>query len=123
MDAAKHGMPHLRRQLSSAAASVNHKTLLEHALVKDAVGYWTEALAVVTSANAARKVNAVRVLEQRCCVVSLILQSNLCSHQHMHYAAAFVPRFYNLNIHLCLRCCVGCRPGLCVVWPRTPRRT
>jgi hypothetical protein len=63
MDVSKHGLPHLRRQLSSVAASVNHKTLLEHALVKDAVGYWTEALAVITSSNAARKVNAVRATE------------------------------------------------------------
>lgn len=54
------GLPQLRLQGSSVASSVNQKTLLEHALVREAMAYWTEALNVLTVGNAAAaKISAV----------------------------------------------------------------
>jgi hypothetical protein len=41
------------------AASVNHRQLLEHPLVKEAVAYWSEALDVINSAGVAVKTNSV----------------------------------------------------------------
>jgi hypothetical protein len=41
------------------AASVNHRQLLEHPLVKEAVAYWSEALDVINNAGVAVKSNSV----------------------------------------------------------------
>lgn len=51
---AQSGLPQLRLHLSTIAGGAPHRKLLEHPLVKEAVAYWNEALAVVTTANATR---------------------------------------------------------------------
>lgn len=45
------GLPALRRQTTTTAASVNRKVILEHPLVREAVAYWQGALDVVNSAT------------------------------------------------------------------------
>jgi hypothetical protein len=56
---AERGLPQLRLQVNSVAASINHRQLLEHPLVKEAVAYWSEALDVINSAGVAAKTNSV----------------------------------------------------------------
>ena len=62
MLAAATGIPHLRRRVNTVASAVNHKPLLEHSLVKDALAYWNEALEVVTNANKLDRSGGVSVM-------------------------------------------------------------
>jgi hypothetical protein len=56
---AERGLPQLRLQVNSVAASINHRQLLEHPLMKEAMAYWSEALDVINSTGVTVKTNSV----------------------------------------------------------------
>jgi hypothetical protein len=74
---AERGLPQLRLQVNSVAASINHRQLLEHPLVKEAVAYWSEALDVINSAGVTVKTSSVSacpcifvVVSSKCAIIA-----------------------------------------------------
>jgi hypothetical protein len=76
---AERGLPQLRLQVNSVAASINHRQLLEHPLVKEAMAYWSEALDVISGVTV--KTSSVSacpcifvVVSSKCAIIAAMRQ-------------------------------------------------
>ena len=67
------GLPALRRETTTTAASVSRKAVLEHPLVREAVAYWQGALDVVNTATTSTSSGGVRIYTI-CASIGVLMQ-------------------------------------------------